>query len=182
VQILSSQITDGGIDVQLDLSDPLPRARIDPEKFRQVLINLMQNAIQAMDGRGKVTVSTTTRRLMRRVTSADPSAPAGRRSLPEDMEQIEVSVRDTGPGISPKVLRNLFVPFFTTKTKGTGLGLAISQSIVQNAGGTIEVQSQPGTGTRFTILLPAGDDAIVTPTPSEAKEEPVSVWPPARTA
>ena len=49
VQILSSQITDGGIDVQLDLSDPLPRARIDPEKFRQVLMNLMQNAIQAME-------------------------------------------------------------------------------------------------------------------------------------
>ena len=99
------------------------------------------------------------------------------------MEQIEVSVRDRGPGISPKVLRNLFVPFFTTKTKGTGLGLAISQSIVQNAGGTIEVQSQPGMGTRFTIVLPAGDDAIVTPGPSEASQaEPVSVWPPARTA
>ena len=50
VQILSSQITDGGIDVQLDLGEPLPRAKIDPEKFRQVLMNLMQNAIQAMDG------------------------------------------------------------------------------------------------------------------------------------
>jgi signal transduction histidine kinase len=181
VQILSSQITDGGIDVQLDLADPLPRARIDPEKFRQVLMNLMQNAIQAMDGRGKVTVITGTRRLLRRM-AADPTAPPGRRSLPEDMEQIEVSVRDTGPGISPKVLRNLFVPFFTTKTKVTGLGLAISQSIVQNAGGTIEVQSHPGTGTRFTILLPAGDDAIVTPAPSEPQsQDPVSVWPPART-
>ncbi len=186
VQILSSQITDGGIDVQLDLSDPLPRARIDPEKLRQVLMNLMQNAIQAMDGRGKITVTTSTRRLVRRVpTAGDPSNPPSRRSLPEDMEQIEVSVRDTGPGISPKVLRNLFVPFFTTKTKGTGLGLAISQSIVQNVGGTIEVQSQPGTGTRFTIVLPAGDDAIVTPMPSPAgvkPSEPPSVWPPARTS
>jgi two-component system sensor histidine kinase HydH len=181
VQILSSQITDGGIDVQLDLSDPLPRARIDPEKFRQVLMNLMQNAIQAMDGRGKITVTTSTRRVVRRVPApADPGNSPSRRSLPEDMEQIEVSVRDTGPGISPKVLRNLFVPFFTTKTKGTGLGLAISQSIVQNAGGTIEVQSQPGSGTRFTIVLPAGDDAIVTPAaPTETK--PVSMWPPATT-
>jgi signal transduction histidine kinase len=182
VQIVSSQITDGAIDVQLDLSDPLPRARIDPEKFRQVLMNLMQNAIQAMDGRGKVTVTTSTRRLMRRVpppVPSEPGAPQSRRSLPEDMEQIEVSVRDTGPGISPKVLRNLFVPFFTTKTQGTGLGLAISQSIVQNAGGTIEVQSQPGMGTRFTIVLPAGDDALVTPGPSEAKALPSSVWPPA---
>ena len=72
-----------------------------------------------------------------------------------------MSVRDTGPGISPKVLRNLFVPFFTTKTQGTGLGLAISQSIVQNAGGTIEVHSQPGAGTTFTIVLPASDDGLV---------------------
>jgi signal transduction histidine kinase len=61
----------------------------------------------------------------------------------------------------------LFVPFFTTKTEGTGLGLAISQSIVQNAGGTIEVHSQPGAGTRFTIVLPTAVDALVTPTPGE---------------
>jgi signal transduction histidine kinase len=155
VQILSSQITDDGIDVQLDLSDRMPRARIDPEKLRQVLMNLMQNAIQAMDGRGKVTVATSARRSGRgRVPPQDASSPSLRRSAPEEFEVAEVSVRDTGPGISPKVLRNLFVPFFTTKTQGTGLGLAISQSIVQNAGGTIEVQSQPGAGTTFTISLP----------------------------
>src|SRR5207249_9768615 len=79
---------------------------------------------------------------------------------------VEVSVRDTGPGISPKVLRNVFVPFFTTKTPGTGLGLAISQSIVQNASGTIDVQSQPGTGTTFTIVLPAAAGGLTTPMPS----------------
>jgi signal transduction histidine kinase len=81
---------------------------------------------------------------------------------------VEVSVRDTGPGISPKVLRNLFVPFFTTKSEGTGLGLAISQSIVQNAGGTIEVHSQPGAGTRFTIVLPAALDALSTAPPGDS--------------
>ncbi len=170
VQILSSQLTDGAIDVQLDLSEPLPRTRIDPEKFRQVLMNLMHNAIQAMDGRGKVTVSTSVRRFARgRVPSHDALGPAARRSLADDVELVEVSVRDTGPGISPKVLRNLFVPFFTTKTQGTGLGLAISQSIVQNAGGNIEVHSQPGAGTRFTIVLPTAGDSIVTPAPTEAR-------------
>ena len=72
VQIVSSQIADGGIDVQLDLCEPLPRARIDPEKFRQVLMNLLQNAMQAMDGQGKVTVSTLTRRSTRgRVVTHD---------------------------------------------------------------------------------------------------------------
>jgi signal transduction histidine kinase len=169
VQILSSQIADGGVDVQLDLAEPIERARIDPEKFRQVLMNLMQNAIQAMDGRGKVTVSTAMRRSVRgRVPPADGAVPASRRSLPDETELVEVNVRDTGPGISPKVLRNLFVPFFTTKTEGTGLGLAISQSIVQNAGGTIEVHSQPGAGTTFTVVLPAAEDALSTPAPAPA--------------
>jgi signal transduction histidine kinase len=169
VQILSTQITDGAVDVHLDLSEPLERARIDPEKFRQVLMNLMHNAIQAMDRRGKVTVSTAMRRSARgRVPQLDGTTPSSRRSLPDETEFVEVSVRDTGPGIAPKVLRNLFVPFFTTKTEGTGLGLAISQSIVQNAGGAIEVHSQPGAGTTFTIVLPAADDALVTPTPGES--------------
>ena len=161
VQILSSQITDGGIDVQLDLSERPPRAQIDPEKFRQVLMNLMQNAIQAMDGHGKVTVATSVRRSARgRVPPQDASSPSLRRSLSDEIELVEVSVRDTGPGISPKVLRDLFVPFFTTKTKGTGLGLAISQSIVQNAGGTIEVHSHPGAGTTFTIVLRTAADSL----------------------
>src|SRR5580698_3901627 len=166
VQILSSQITDGAIDVHLALSEPMPRTRIDPEKFRQVLMNLMQNAIQAMDGHGKITVSTSVRRAPRaRMPSYDGAPPPSRRSMVEDTELVEVGVRDTGPGISPKVLRNLFIPFFTTKSQGTGLGLAISQSIVQNAGGAIEVHSQPGAGTTFTIVLPSAGDALSTPAP-----------------
>jgi signal transduction histidine kinase len=165
VQILSSQITDGAVDVHQDLTEPLPHTRMDPEKFRQVLMNLMQNAIQAMDGQGKITVTTAVRRAARgRIAGAD-GASISRRSLVEDLELVEVSVRDTGPGISPKVLRNLFIPFFTTKAQGTGLGLAISQSIVQNAGGAIEVHSQPGDGTTFTIVLPAAGDALASPLP-----------------
>jgi signal transduction histidine kinase len=124
----------------------------------------MQNAIQAMDGTGKVTVSTSVHRGGRRVPPSDPTTSPLRRFPAEGPELVEVSVRDTGPGISPKVLRNLFVPFFTTKTRGTGLGLAISQSIVQNAGGTIEVHSQPGAGTTFTILLPIAGDALAATT------------------
>ncbi len=170
VQILSSQITDGSIDVQLELSEPLPRTRIDPEKFRQVLMNLMQNAIQAMDGQGKITVSTSARRSARGWSPPGDGGPLpSRRSLTDDTELVEVSVSDTGPGISPKVLRNLFIPFFTTRTQGTGLGLAISQSIVRSAGGTIEVQSQPGAGTTFTIVLPCAGDSIVTPAPEDVK-------------
>lgn len=177
VQILSSQQV-GEFEVQLELAEQLPRAKIDPEQFRQVLINLIQNAIQAMNGRGRVTVTTAARKPTRAwgASSSTWSATGGPQSertlgvRAEDLERVEVSVRDTGPGISQKVLKNLFVPFFTTKEQGTGLGLAISQSIVQNAGGTIQVQTQPGAGTTFTITLPAALDALATPLP-----EPVSV-------
>jgi signal transduction histidine kinase len=78
---------------------------------------------------------------------------------------VELNVADNGPGISQKVLENLFMPFFTTKEKGTGLGLAISQRIVQGAGGRIEVRSYEGKGSTFAVIFPAVMDALGTPTP-----------------
>ena len=166
VQILSSQQAEG-VDVKLELAEPMPRARIDPEKLRQVLLNLVHNAIHAMDGHGKVTVATTHRRAPRAGWSPN-SERSGASRTPQDGtgEVVEISVHDTGPGISQKVLKNLFVPFFTTKEKGTGLGLAISQSIVQNAGGSIYVQSQAGFGSKFVISLPAADETTTTPLPA----------------
>jgi len=166
LQILSSQKIDD-VDIRLDLTEKIPRASIDPEKLRQVIMNLVQNAGQAMNGQGKVTISTGSRKASRAASwvSAPPTTNSGRLPLEEQVEVVEISVTDTGPGISNKVLKNLFVPFFTTKEKGTGLGLAISQSIVQNAGGSIQVQSQPGAGTKFTITLPASDDVLKTPAP-----------------
>jgi signal transduction histidine kinase len=194
VQILSSQRTDDDLDVKLELSEPLARVKIDPEQFRQVLINLMQNAIQAMDGRGRITVSTALRRLTKAPRAgapaseraAGPREPAGsspaitRRSQPDEVvELVEVSVKDTGPGISQKVKKNLFIPFFTTKERGTGLGLAISQSIVQNAGGTINVQSAAGSGTTFTIVLPSAGYILSTPPPADKAVVRPSAAPPA---
>jgi two-component system sensor histidine kinase HydH len=167
VQILSSQQAEG-LDLKLELCDPLPRARIDPEKLRQVLLNLVHNAIHAMEGHGRVTVATTHRRAAGRGNwSSSPSSERSGSSMNADGggELVEISVHDTGPGISQKVLKNLFVPFFTTKEKGTGLGLAISQSIVQNAGGSIYVQSTTGSGTKFVISLPAADETLPTPLP-----------------
>ena len=165
VQILQSQPTEG-IVFELDLEDDVPRVKVDPEQLRQVIMNLAQNAIQAMDGHGRVTISTA----LRRTGRAWAATPNGDRNAPLSADAaprvVEIGVRDTGPGISQKVLENLFVPFFTTKHEGTGLGLAISQSIVQNVGGNIEVHTQTGAGTTFTVVLPAAEGALVeTPLP-----------------
>ncbi|MFO0679632.1 MAG: ATP-binding protein [Polyangiaceae bacterium] len=172
VQILSSQGTDDVV-IDLDLAESLPRAKIDPEKLRQVMINLIRNAIQAMDGHGRVALSTA-RRLSGRASFASLplSERVSERNLGERNEEnelVEIAVRDQGPGISQKVLKNLFVPFFTTKDQGTGLGLAISQSIIQAAGGAINVHPHPGgEGTTFTIVLPAATDAMRDSSPSDA--------------
>ncbi len=151
VQILSSD-RDDEVALELDLADELPRIRVDAEQLRQVLMNLVRNATQAMNGRGKVVVGTRAR-----------SAASG--------NWVELRVTDSGPGISQKVLKNLFVPFYTTKNQGTGLGLAISQRLVQSAGGTIEVNTHEGAGTTFTVVLPASDDPLVSTTPAEVVVE-----------
>jgi signal transduction histidine kinase len=131
-------------EITPSLIDGLPQVRADAEQLRQVFLNLSLNAIQAMPQGGKLQVSTSLRRSTRRGASA---------------AFLEVRFRDTGVGIPPGDLRSLFIPFFTTKEKGTGLGLPISQRIMENHGGTIEVRSQPGTGSTFTVLLPVEADA-----------------------
>jgi two-component system sensor histidine kinase HydH len=139
LQLLAKDLD--GIEPHLELAMDLPRVRIDAERLRQVLINLGQNAAQAMAGQGRLTVATNERAH----TEVDDEA----------KRWVELSVSDTGPGIPQKVLANLFVPFVTTKNRGTGLGLAITQRIVNGAGGHIEVRSHEGIGTTFVVRLPA---------------------------
>ncbi|WP_163870426.1 ATP-binding protein [Myxococcus eversor] len=127
--------------VELDLL--LPRADGDAEQLKQVLINLVQNAVQALDTReGRITVRTEKPERFGEFRNAGG-------------EVLEVRVSDTGPGIPTDQQPHIFVPFFTTKQKGTGLGLAICQRIVKNHGGSISVQSKASEGTTFIIRLPA---------------------------
>jgi signal transduction histidine kinase len=175
VQILTPR-DKPSLELQLDLADDLPRAKIDAEQLRQVLINLVQNGIQAMDGHGKITI-TTARRKKARAGWEDDSRPGKTGANAAEItprseggaDLVELTVRDTGPGIAEKILKNLFVPFFTTKQRGTGLGLAISQSIVQSAGGTIEVNTKLGAGTKFIVLLPAAPDGALSMAPPGAE-------------
>jgi two-component system NtrC family sensor kinase len=124
-----------GIELLQNLDRSLPPVRIDREQLRQVFLNIIQNASQAMPDGGTIEISS-------------------RRSSQRGM--VEASFRDTGCGISPKDLKRIFDPFFTARAtkKGFGLGLAISHNIIYRAKGEIDVQSTPGKGTTFTIKLP----------------------------
>jgi len=114
---------------------------IDRDRIKQVFINLYMNAIEAMKEGGEVRV-----RFSRR---------AGRLSEEEKERMYAVAeVIDNGPGIPANVLDRLFDPFFTTKDSGTGLGLSLSHRIVEEHGGFLRVESRPGEGACFGILLP----------------------------
>jgi two-component system NtrC family sensor kinase len=125
------------IEVIRDYADCLPDTVVDPAQIQQVLMNLIINAAEAMDGAGRFTVST---------------------RFDLEREMVQLVLRDTGHGIREEDLGRIFDPFFTTKEvgHGTGLGLAISFGIVREHGGTITVESELGVGTTFTIELPLG--------------------------
>src|SRR5262249_1473161 len=122
----------GNIDVKTFLPADLPQVRLDRELFKQAILNLLLNAEQAMPEGGSITLQ------------------AG-----ADDGQVVLHIIDTGHGIAPEVLAKLFRPFFSTKTGGTGLGLATTRRIIEGHHGAIDVQSEVGKGTRFTIRLPA---------------------------
>lgn len=128
-------------DVTLEavLSEQIPKIDLDKDQIQQCLINLILNGIDATDPGGKI----------RFTTRVVPEKPA-----------VEITVTDTGRGIPEKALERVFEPFFTTKESGTGLGLAITHGIIQQHGGSIEVESREGEGTTFRIHLPVkqGDE------------------------
>ncbi|HVV49542.1 MAG TPA: ATP-binding protein, partial [Polyangia bacterium] len=146
LSLLPKEPQEAGAEVVTSFADKMPPVRADAEQLLQVFLNLSLNALQAIPAGtpGKVVISTALRRATRRGAAA---------------AFLEVRFRDTGVGIPAGDLKNLFIPFFTTKEKGTGLGLPISQRIIENHGGTIEVRSQPGEGATFTVLLPIEADA-----------------------
>jgi len=134
--ILAQEIRKCRIDLRVEPGEELPPLRGDESRLGQVVMNLVLNAIQAMD--------TETRRLRVATSRAD--------------HLVRIEVEDTGSGISPESLRRIYEPFFTTKPagQGTGLGLFIAHQIVTEMGGAILVRSEPGKGTLFTVELPWG--------------------------
>jgi two-component system, NtrC family, sensor kinase len=123
------------IHIEKQYAENVPVITSDLSQIQQVVLNLLNNAIDAIGHDGTVTVST---------------------RYNEKTEEVEINVADTGKGIAESDLNKIFDPFFTTKEvgKGTGLGLSISYSIIEKLGGKLKVQSKVGTGTVFTLLLP----------------------------
>lgn len=151
LQLVSVEPSNELVEITPTLASDLPKVAIDPEKLQQVLMNLIRNGVQAMNERGKLNVSSRVR------------FGRGTRSGKYDgVTSVEITVADTGTGISRTAFDKLFMPFFTTKGKGTGLGLAISERIVQGAGGRIEPRSSDK-GSTFTVVLPAAPESLVEP-------------------
>ncbi len=143
VSLVENQAQFHNIEVVKDWNSTIPEMVIDPSQMQQVFINMLINAAEAMDGGGRLTIS----------TWFDPVS-----------QLVEIEFADTGHGIDAQNLERIFDPFFTTKEvgHGTGLGLAISYGIVKEHDGTISVDSAVGRGTTFTVHLPVkvGADAV----------------------
>jgi PAS domain S-box-containing protein len=120
------------------ISHELPVPNLDTDQFRQVLVNLLQNAVEAVDPEsGRVEVGAS-----------------------EDAGQLRLIVRDNGKGMPAEVRARIFEPLYTTKLRGTGLGLAIVEGIVKRHGGQIQVTSELGRGTTFTVTIPIGEASL----------------------
>ena len=131
--VLQDKLTEQRITVVMDLAPDLPLMRVDHELMRNCLFNFITNAAQAMPSGGTVTLGAT---------------------YDTDNGAFRLTFADQGTGIQPEALDKIFQPYFTTKEAGIGLGLAITERIIREHGGTIEVSSDPGHGTTFTVILP----------------------------
>jgi signal transduction histidine kinase len=133
LSILVNEFRLNRISLEKRLSENLPSVLIDPNQMEQVFINFFMNALEAIQGQGRVSIRT---------------------YKDEDNQEVVAEIEDTGMGIPLEHLERIFEPFFSTKAKGTGLGLAVNYGIIQKHGGQIRVSSQPGRGTTMTIRLP----------------------------
>ena len=155
VQLVGPEVQAAGVRLELRLAGELPLVRVDIEQLRQVLLNLVRNALEAVQDRDERRVRIQT------MTAGDPA------------REVLLLVEDTGGGIPAHVRPHLFVPFVTTKQKGTGLGLAISQRIVSAVGGRIEVRSRDD-GATFVVRFPVPPPPPESPVPDEPTMELVT--------
>ena len=147
LRLMGTQLENHGIDLSLDLSDALPKVWGHPHPLEQVVLNLLSNARDAVDDRAEREEAAYTKRIQIRTRAEDNA--------------VVIEVEDNGVGMDEATRQRLFEPFFTTKDadRGTGLGLSIIYAIVRNHDGEITVESEPGVGTTFRVMLPVVDES-----------------------
>ena len=131
LRLVQQEAEAAGVRIETDIAPGIAPFVLDPDRLTQALLNLYINAIQAMSAGGLLSVSAS-----------------------ETAAGLELSVSDSGSGIAREALRKIFDPYYTSKNTGTGLGLAVVQKVVEAHGGTVRVQSEPGRGAHFTLILP----------------------------
>lgn len=135
LSLVRNQAIFRSINLHTDLDARLPTVMADHDQMRQVVLNIVINAAEAMPNGGELRVA----------------------SRLDGGRDVQLAIGDTGPGISQEVMGRLFEPFFTTKKTGTGLGLAIAYGIVERHKGKIDIDSAPGRGTTITVRIPADE-------------------------
>lgn len=144
LKLVNEQTLFQNISIQRQFTHGLSPVMVDKLQIQQVLLNIFLNAAEAMEGRGGLTLTT---------------------GVAEKNQYVYLSISDTGPGMTKKIMDHVFDPFFTTKPvgKGTGLGLAVVYGILRKHGGDIMVESEPGKGSKFTIFLPMAKESVPHP-------------------
>lgn len=136
LNLLRHRLEGQGVDVVVEREETIRPILVDPEQLKEVLVNLIANALDALDGAGRLTI----------VESEGFIEPMGRVGV--------ISLSDSGPGVPEDLRESIFEPFFTTKDEGTGLGLPIVRRIVEEHGGTVSCTQGKGAGAKFTLILP----------------------------
>ena len=132
VNLVQYEMKNSAIEIENCLPDDLPAITGSSGRLKQALLNLLMNARQAMPSGGKVTIS----------------------AAVDENQHVQITIEDTGCGMSMEVKKKVFSPFFTTKANGTGLGLPVTRKIIEDHGGSVHLESEANTGTRFTLRLP----------------------------
>jgi PAS domain S-box-containing protein len=145
LELYANEIETKQVTVEREYARDLPPIQADPEQLYPALVNLVANALEAMDSGGRLTLRAGWSE------DGDPFLPSRRRVL---HRRVKVEIEDTGAGIPSTHADKVFNPFFTTKAGGTGLGLALAHKIIEDHGGSITFRSAPGVGTTFRVFLP----------------------------
>jgi signal transduction histidine kinase len=160
VMLVAEKADAAGVEIELEVDRTLPPVPMDEDKIRQVLLNLMQNALHAMEKGGTLTVMAKMEEGMLPVGEAVSQESNILQQVFHQQKMVSIAVKDTGCGIPKENIHKLFNPFFTTKTTGTGLGLSICHKVIESHGGFMRVDSQVGVGSSFIFYLPLEREGV----------------------